>query len=339
MTDPTFCSDHPEGVAVSAAGAIGRDVQPGFASLFKTTEALGSAFAKSEAMTVLDRIGRDVQPGFASLFKTTEALGSAFAKSEAMTVLDRIGRDVQPGFASLFKTTEALGSAFAKSEAMTVLDRIGRDVQPGFASLFKTTEALGSAFAKSEAMTVLDRIGRDVQPGFASLFKTTEALGSAFAKSEAMTVLDRIGRDVQPGFASLFKTTEALGAVMRTSTKDIGVVAAQCVPSGSAARSQVSDAVLDEPASMPTRDHDIEVVPVEDNTFDHADRLLFLLACMISLNVLLAAAQIVDPEEVIPQTRLWVTVIGDKMLHSAEFNGWLLLFTIVMSLMAVRPRR
>ena len=332
MTNPTPCPDRPAALTVSAADLSGREIQQSLEGLAK---AVGSIQLNPKLVSGLDRIGRDVQPGFASLLKTTEALGSAFAKSEAMTVLDRIGRDVQPGFASLLKTTEALGSAFAKSEAMTVLDRIGRDVQPGFASLLKTTEALGSAFAKSEAMTVLDRIGRDVQPGFASLFKTTEALGSAFAKSEAMTVLDRIGRDVQPGFASLFKTTEALGAVMRTSTKDIGVAAAQYVPSDLAARSQVSDVVLDEPASMPTPDCDLELSPAETDTSDAAGSLVVLYV----LTGMLLATALANPGEFTTQIRFWLALSDVPTSRYPEIRGLMNWLAVYGLLMIFRPRR
>ena len=99
------------------------------------------------------------------------------------------------------------------------------------------------------------------------------------------------------------------------------------------------DAVPDVPATMPPRGHDPQIGRAEHDDSETADALMMLLACMVSLIVLLLAAQLVDPEDAISQTRLWVKVIGDAALHSPEFNGWLLVCMVIWWLKTNRRRR
>ncbi|WP_419552017.1 hypothetical protein [Candidatus Poriferisodalis sp.] len=120
--------------------------------------------------------------------------------------------------------------------------------------------------------------------------------------------------------------------------ESLGLTAARAVPSASAAWSRNPDAVLDEPLSMPTQVHDTELAPADDDS-DATDPLVVLLACLVALAGLLLSAHIANPEQVIPQTRLWVTVFGNAMLHSPEFHGWMYLTTFVVSLIVLQRQR
>lgn len=300
MTSPTHYSDHPAAVASTATLEHVQGSYERVSNLIGKTAGVERAFDAAVAASATLRGAENVYTRASDLIGKTAELEEAMdAAMAASAVLNHVERSYASASGLL---TKAAGVERAMDAAMATSAALGRIERTCASASGLLDKAVAMDTAMDSAMAVLNHVER----------------------SDARTT-------------SILRAVEGIDAALRTSTMSIGAAATQCAPSDLAARPRMTDAVLNGPALMPAPDHDIESVPAE--TDDTDGRLLFLLACMVSLIVLLVIAQAVDPDEVIPQTRLWVSLLGNKVLHSAEFNGWLVLFTVVMTVLAVRKRR
>ena len=118
MTNQMLHPDQSAELSTAALDVGGRELQRSSEGLARAVRAIR---LDPKIVSGLDRIGRDMHSGIANLAKTTEAISSAFANSEAATAFNRIGRDMHSGIANLAKSAGARDAALLMSTMGTCL--------------------------------------------------------------------------------------------------------------------------------------------------------------------------------------------------------------------------